>query len=370
MSKNILLGITGSVAASKSEILYHNLSLENNVKLIATEAGQKYLSEDFLHNNQVILGWGDNQGSPHIELARWADIFIVYPATANFISKMTMGIADDLLLSTILMHNKPIYIAPAMHEEMYLNRYIQKNLEVLAGEHIICGPRYGKLDIGDIGFGRLIEPEEMTQHIIGKREKIVVTSGGTYEKIDSVRTLSNSSTGKQGRALGIELLSRGYEVTYIHAQNIAGIPHSNNRTFTNSDSLYKILKEELSDTSYLYMAAAVSDYIPDYIDNKMDRSDGTVSLSLNPNRDIVMSVIKEFDDLTTIAFSAQTNDELNYQKLRKKNVDYLVINNITKNKVGSDFNQVSIINNNELIYTTEILNKNVIAGLIIDNTIG
>ena len=121
MSKNILLGITGSVAASKSEILFGKVSKNNNVKIITTDAGSKYLTSEFLKNNEIISSWEDLQGSPHIELARWAEVFLIYPATANFISKMAMGIADDLLLSTVLMYNDPIYLAPAMHEEMYLN---------------------------------------------------------------------------------------------------------------------------------------------------------------------------------------------------------------------------------------------------------
>ena len=125
MSKNILLGITGSVAASKSEILFGKVSKNNNVKIITTDAGSKYLTSGFLKNNEIISSWEDLQGSPHIELARWAEVFLIYPATANFISKMAMGIADDLLLSTVLMYNDPIYLAPAMHEEMYLNPIIQ-----------------------------------------------------------------------------------------------------------------------------------------------------------------------------------------------------------------------------------------------------
>ena len=132
MSKNILLGVTGSVAASKSEILYEILSEEYNVKTICSSGGKRYLSDDFLKNSNVFTSWDELPGSPHIELGRWADMFLIYPATANFISKMAMGIADDLLLSTILMHTKPVYIAPAMHQEMYLNHNIQSNLKFLS----------------------------------------------------------------------------------------------------------------------------------------------------------------------------------------------------------------------------------------------
>ena len=165
MSKNILLGVTGSVAASKSEILYEILSEEYNVKTICSSGGKRYLSDDFLKNSNVFTSWSDLSGSPHIELARWADKILIYPATANFISKMAMGIADDLLLSTILMHKNPIYIAPAMHEEMYVNKRIQENIDLLAEYNIFCGPRFGNLDIGDKGVGRMIEPDEILQII-------------------------------------------------------------------------------------------------------------------------------------------------------------------------------------------------------------
>ncbi|MGI9571942.1 MAG: bifunctional phosphopantothenoylcysteine decarboxylase/phosphopantothenate--cysteine ligase CoaBC [Candidatus Actinomarinaceae bacterium] len=370
MSKNILLGITGSVAASKSEILFKKLTEQYNVKVIATDAGIRYLSDIFLKENNVISGWNSQAGSPHIELARWADQFIVYPATANFISKMAMGIADDLLLSSILMHNNPIYLAPAMHEEMYLNSRVQENLNVLAKENIICGPRFGNLDIGDTGLGRMIEPDELLKIISTVQKKVVVTSGGTSEMIDSVRTISNTSSGKQGRALGIELLARGYEVTYIHAKNIKTIPHARNISFTNSDTLYDILNSELVDTSYLYMAAAVSDFIPERTSQKLDRRDGPLSLKLKPNRDIVKDVIKKFPELITTAFSAQMNDNLNFYKIKDKNVNFLVINNISKNNIGSNLNQVSIINHEQLINTSATLNKNYIASFIIDNTIG
>ncbi len=369
MSKNILLGITGSVAASKSEILFGKVSKNNNVKIITTDAGSKYLTSAFLKNNEIISSWDDLQGSPHIELARWAEVFLIYPATANFISKMAMGIADDLLLSTVLMYNDPIYLAPAMHEEMYLNPIIQKNILELSKNNIVCGPRFGNLDIGDTGYGRMIEPPEMLSQIEGGGKKVVVTSGGTFEMIDAVRTISNQSSGKQGRALGLELLARGFDVTYVHAKNIKGIPHATNKVFSNSNSLVNILNAELTDASYLYMAAAVSDFIPEFINEKMDRRKGPISVDLTPNQDILKELTKKFPDVISIGFSAQINDNLNFEKIKDKNVNFLVINNISTNKIGSDLNQINLINQNELIVSSDRLDKNSIAKLIIDYTI-
>jgi phosphopantothenoylcysteine decarboxylase/phosphopantothenate--cysteine ligase len=369
MSKNILLGVTGSVAASKSEILYEILSEEYNVKTICSSGGKRYLSDDFLKNSNVFTSWSDLSGSPHIELARWADKILIYPATANFISKMAMGIADDLLLSTILMHKNPIYIAPAMHEEMYVNKRIQENIDLLAEYNIFCGPRFGNLDIGDKGVGRMIEPDEILQIIKSSKSRVVVTSGGTSEKIDAVRTITNHSSGKQGRAIAIELLAMGHEVVYIHAANTEPISHAKNVTFTTSKSLGIELDKNLEDASHLFMTAAVSDFIPEYKDTKLNRKDGEITINLHPNIDIVKDARKKNPHVTTIAFSAQMDDRLNFQKLNDKNVDFLVINNITKNLVGSNFNKVSIINKDKLLVSTDELSKNDIAKIIIKTTV-
>tara|TARA_B100000902_G_scaffold216735_1_gene206040 strand:- start:2427 stop:3542 length:1116 start_codon:yes stop_codon:yes gene_type:complete len=369
MSKNILLGVTGSIAASKSEILYDILSRENNVKVICTSAGKRYLSSKFLENDNVYKSWDDLTGSPHIELARWADKVLIYPATANFIAKMAMGIADDLLLSTILMHKNPLYIAPAMHEEMYINKRIQDHIAVLSQHNIFCGPRFGNLDIGDKGVGRMIEPGEFSEIIESRKSRVIVTSGGTSESIDYVRTITNNSSGKQGRAIAIELLARGYNVTYIHASNIEPVSHANNLKFSNSESLISSLDKSLSDASYLFMAAAVSDFIPDFTNSKLDRKDGAISINLHPNIDIVKEAIKKYPHVTSIAFSAQMDDNLNFKKLKDKNVDFLVINNITENIIGSDFNKVSIVDKDKVLVSTSDLSKNEIAKVIIETTV-
>ena len=125
----------------------------------------QFLSDEFKNNNQVLSDWDDLKGTPHIELARWADFFVIYPATANVIAKMANGIADDLLTSTTLMFGSGIYICPAMHEEMYLNNTTQNNLNKLSQDNFIIGSRYGDLDIGDRGYGRLVEPLDLKNNI-------------------------------------------------------------------------------------------------------------------------------------------------------------------------------------------------------------
>ena len=365
MKKKILLGLSGSIACSKSELFISKYSSNYEFKILSTFNGLKYLSEDFIEDNLIYSDWKDLPGSPHIELARWADEFVIYPASANLISKISSGIADDLFTSTVLMYSKPLYICPAMHEEMYLNSQISSNLASLSKNHYIIGPRFGNLDIGDQGLGRLVEPNELNDSINNTKGKVIVTSGPTVEHIDDVKVISNSSSGKQGRAIAMELTARGYEVIYIHSKLIEPISGIFNLSFDNSDTLQDCIVSEIKNTDSIFMTAAVADFTVNRRNGKISRSDGKINLELIPNRDIIASVKSEFPNIKCIAFSAQTNDDLNFEKLKSKNVDYLVINNIKENEFGSDDNKISIIDSNELIYNSDTLDKNEIAKAIL-----
>jgi len=369
MNKNLLLGVTGSIAASKSEKLYNLFNNKYNIKIICTTEGLKYLRKEFISNNNILTNWEDSPGSPHIELSRWADKIVIYPATANFIAKLSNGIADDLLLSTMLMYKKSIYIAPAMHEEMYLDKETQNNITNLSNRHIFCGPRYGNLDIGDQGLGRLLEPSEILEIINGNSEKVIVTAGPTYEKIDSVRGITNSSSGKQGRAIAFELLSRGFEVTYIHSDKIDPVPHANNVKYISSNDLNVEILNNIENVKKIYMTSAVSDFIPEIHKGKLSRNDGEVIIKLSPNIDIIKSIKEKHKDIKVIAFSAQLNNDLNYKKISNKNSDFLVINNLQTNNFGSDNNKILIIDQNNLIFESDNENKNIIAKHIVNNTL-
>ena len=369
MKKNLLLGVTGSIAASKTEKLFNLLKDSYNIKIVSTKEGLKYLSTDFKKSKNIISSWDDVEGSPHIDLSRWANKIIIYPATANFIAKFNHGIADDLLLSILLMYKNSIYIAPAMHEEMYENKITQQNILELSRKHIFCGPRYGKLDIGDEGIGRLLEPDELLRILHGKKQKIIVTSGPTFEKIDSVRGLINSSSGKQGRAIAFELLSRGYEVTYIHSHKVDPVPHANNVKYTSSSDLNNEILNNIKNVKTIYMTSAVSDFIPEKHEGKLSRHDGVLNIKLSPNIDIIKSVKEKHKDIKVIAFSAQLDNHLNYEKISDKNCDFLVINNLQTNDFGSDNNKIMIIDQKKLIYESDNENKNIIANHIINNTL-
>ena len=366
MKKNILLGLTGSIACSKAEQFVQEYKEIYNFKIIATHSSKNYLSDKFLAENNVISDWDDLNGSPHIDLARFSDSFIIYPATANFIAKINSGIADDLLTSTVLMFNKAIYICPAMHEEMYLNNTTQNNLKKLSQNNFIVGSRYGDLDIGDRGYGRLIEPLDLKNNIEKTLGKVIVTSGPTLEAIDAVKVITNKSSGKQGRAIAIELTSRGYETIYIHSSQISPIPGIQNVEFTTSSELLTVINEHVVGTDYLFMTAAVADFTVEKQSGKISRDSGNIQLNLIPNIDLIKSIKQNNKDVVTIAFSAQINDDLNFDKIKRKNCDYLVINNILDNNFGSDFNKIKIINKNDLVYESDQKSKSDIAYELID----
>ena len=361
MKKKILLGLSGSVACSKAELFVNQYSNKYEFKLLSTYNGLSYLSDKFIKSNQVYSDWSELSGSPHIELARWADEIIIYPASANIISKISSGIADDLLTSTILMFSKPLYICPAMHEEMYMNSQIQSNISNLSNNHYIVGPRYGNLDIGDNGLGRLIEPDELYGVLNKSNGKIIVTSGPTYEEIDDVKVVTNKSSGKQGRALAVELSARGYETVYIHASSIDHIPGLNNVNFHSSHDLKNKILENIINTEAIFMTAAVSDFTLNKTSGKISRSNGNITVEFIPNEDIIATIKSSYPEVTCIAFSAQLDDELNFNKINSKNVDYLVINNVLKNKFGSDLNKISIIDKQRLIFESDSLDKNQIS---------
>lgn len=369
MKKNILLGLTGSIACSKAEQFVQDYKNEFNFKIIATHSALNYLSDKFLEDNDVITDWEDLDGSPHIDLARFSEIFIVYPATANFIAKVNSGIADDLLTSTVLMYNKALYICPAMHEEMFLNGKTQENLLELSHRYFIIGPRYGNLDIGDKGYGRMIEPKELYSTLTKVKEKIIVTSGPTSESIDDVKVITNKSSGKQGKSIAVELLSRGFEVIYLHSINISHIPGAINYSFETSMELFDLMCAEAEDTKYIFMVSAVSDFTIKKVQGKISRKNGDLNIELNKNFDLIKKFKSKFPDIVSIAFSAQIDDVENFDKLISKNSDYLVINNILKNSFGSDVNKIKLINKNELLLETDVEDKNIIASKIIDTII-
>ena len=370
---NILIGITGSVAAKKAEILISLLKKKANIKAIVTYEGSKYIDEHNFKDIDLYFSWDDERKKPlHIELSRWADKFIIYPATANFISKINQGLADDLLTSTVLMYTERIMIFPAMHEEMYNNEIHQQNLESLLTQHDIYGPRYGKLDVGDTGLGRLLEPEEAIDIIYRSNDKnIFIISGPTKEYIDDIRYITNSSTGKQGYALAVESNSRGYNTIYISSTSSKKMITCDYYNFVNTADLLSLLDSIDMSSGYLFMPAAISDFTVTKRLRKLDRRAGDVKLILSPNIDIIKQIKERNPDLIVIGFAAELSTNVKDTKLLEKNIDYLVTNDVSNKSIGfgSDYNEVTIIDNENNSYKIPYSNKFIIAQEIMNYVI-
>ena len=251
-----------------------------------------------------------------------------------------------------------------MHEEMTNNPYHIKNLDTLSEHHDIYGPEYGRLDIGDQGLGRLIDPNVALKILNNiKNEKIFVISGPTKEYIDDVRYISNDSSGKQGYALAVESTARGYDTTYISSippNQPTGFDYIN---FNNTENLLEVINDIDLSSGYLFMPAAISDFITNKIEGKINRRDGQFTVNLSPNVDIISLIVSKNPKLTTIGFSAQLNMDEDMTKIIQKGLDYLVINDISKEDTGfeSDFNEISILDKDGNVKHIEKLNKFVIA---------
>jgi len=370
---NLLIGITGSIAAKKTIDLIRLLESNHDIKVICTYEGQNYINKEEYKNIDVYDSWDINrENSYHIELARWADEFIIYPATANIISKLSSGIADDVLTSTVLMFNGRVKIFPAMHEEMFLNNTIQTNLNNMLHNFDIYGPRYGRLDIGDEGIGRLLEPLEVNDILESHTMyKVYVVSGPTREYIDDIRYISNPSSGKQGRAIALESHARGYDTVLISSIEYKEVNTIKQFVFSDTKTLIDILSSIDISSGYLFMPAAISDFIPERTKGKMNRRLGQQQLKLSPNIDIIKKIKSENPDLIVIGFSAQLNEDIDIKKMNEKNLDYLITNDISNHEIGfeSDNNEVTIVDRNKNIVRYSFKNKYLIAKEILDHVI-
>lgn len=356
--KNIVLGITGSIAAYKSADLASRLTkLGALVKSILTDAGTKFISPLSI---QSVSGqkaytekdlWGGEGHVVHINLAHTADLIIIAPATANTIAKLAQGIADNLLTVTVLAAKCPVIIAPAMDAGMYANETTQSNIELLKNNGIIfIGPAEGHLASGLVGPGRMVEPADIvsairfqlsrTNPLNGK--KIVITAGGTQEAVDPVRILTNYSSGKQGYALSQAALDAGSDVVLISAPTSLTPPSGATVIqVKNAEEMHDAVLSQISDASALIMAAAVADFRPKIsAREKIKKEKGLGVIELTPTKDILMSVAKikisKHLDLKVIGFAAETKDlKVNArEKLLEKKMDMIVANDVSDPQAG------------------------------------
>jgi len=372
---NVVVGVTGGIAAYKSATLVRLLSVAgHSVQVVATLNATRFIGRTTLealsHNKVQIVDadlFTDVESVKHVSLAKSADLIVVAPATASFLAKVTAGIADDLLTTTVLTATCPVVIAPAMHTEMWGNAATQQNVSTLRdrGVHIV-EPAVGRLTGEDSGVGRLAEPEEILAtasallgEMILEGVRVLVTTGGTRERIDPARYVGNFSSGKQGLAFARSAMEMGASVKVIAANVdqslLQGIEHTNVlSTFDLSESV----NNAIGNFDLLVMAAAVADYRPTGVSEvkiKRAGAEENIQISLTANPDIVAAVSEKTRsaglDAVIVAFAAESGDDLESlarEKLHSKKCDFVVANSITSGEVfGSDQNSVVLVSENE-----------------------
>ena len=380
---NIVLGVTGSIAAYKAVDIANKLTQDGaNVDVVMTQSAREFvtpLTFQTLTRRKVYTSLWDegNEGVVHIDLAQKADIVLIAPATANIIAKLANGYADDLLTDVVLATRSPVVIAPAMNVNMYENAITQENIQKLKERgFIFIEPVEGRLACGVYGKGKLAE----TNHILGiirtvigrsgdmAGKKVVITAGGTREPIDPVRFISNRSSGKMGYALDEAARDRGALVTLITASTMDYPAGMDIIPVNTADEMCAEVVKACKNADALMMTAAVSDYNPSNVaKQKIKKSDQELDLHLSKNTDI-LSQVKE--DMIKIGFAAESNDIIQnaIEKLHKKELDLIVANDIMQDAwgFGSEYNKVTLIDGNEKINELPIMTKRKVSDIICD----
>lgn len=386
---NILLIVSGGIAAYKSIDLCSSLVKQgNNVKVILTKNAEKFVTQlpfQTLTKNRVYTSTFeeiDENEIQHIDLTKWAEKIIVAPATANLISKFSNGIADDLATSLMLAvrDTSVVYIVPAMNTFMYRNPIIQDNMNRLIklGFNFV-EPDSGLLACGDVGEGKFPSIEKIESFVFQeveqdlKGKKVLVTAGPTKEFIDPFRCLTNPSTGKMGISIANECARRGAEVILVSSVDNDSISNNVKKVkITSTNDMFEAVKNNFKDCDFIIKAAAVSDYTPVQVfDKKVKKQDGNLTIEFQRTQDILKYVgDNKHEGQKVIGFAAETNNLIGYakEKIVKKNLDYIVANDISKKDIGfgSDDNEVYIIDRHDNIKKIDKSNKNNIAKAIVD----
>lgn len=385
---NILLCITGSIAAFKIIELTHELKKNNHsVKVVLTKDAMEFVTplSFAAFDVEVFHDEKSNHIDPikHISLARWPDIIVVAPLSANTMAKIANGIADNLLTATILATTAPVYLVPAMNMHMWNNRITQFNVTKLKEfNFVFWGPDKGIQACGDDGSGRMIEASEILANIIHytlkskksfKNKKVVITVGATEEAIDPIRYLTNHSSGKMGFALARAFASYEANVFIIKGNTLLTPPFSASKIINvkSAKEMHTSSIYEIADADIFVAAAAVGDFsIKNYSQNKIKKNEnGSITLEFIKNPDVVLSVKQSNPNLFVVGFAAETENliENAKNKLLKKNLDLIVANNVNEGQVfGSEENEVSIIDKNLLVTKISKNSKDVIAHEIIN----
>lgn len=382
--KNVLIGITGSIAAYKTLELIRMFKRQNyNVKVILTPAALNFVTpltvETLSKNPAYYTQFEKRKDTEHIELAKWADVFVIAPISANTISKFANGIADNLLTSVFcayLGHKKPVVLAPAMNVGMWENPFVKENLKKLKENNAnVLDVEEGFLACNENAKGRMCSLDKIFNAAVSNRplvgKKIVITAGGTKEAIDPVRYISNASSGKMGAALAKVALELGANVELITtvSQNINCKITEVQSALDMQNAVYKSFIEEKSDI--LIMAAAVSDFrVKNAQDRKITKKENgeNLTLELVQNPDILKNICSnksDFQKVVGFCLSTENTIENAKAKIKSKGCDFIVANE-AKTALGKDENEVWIIDKNENVAHIEKCSKEKIARSILE----
>ena len=390
--KRILLGISGGIAAYKIAYLIRLLKNQGaEVKCVMTPAASDFISPlvvSTLSQNPVAIEfWNKESGlwTNHVELALWADLYIIAPATANTIAKMANGICDNLLLACYYSSKSKTIIAPAMDLDMYQHPTFKRNLQQLISDNVLVIPATnGSLASGLEGEGRMEEPENILRFIqvnfpfsaieLSSKKKILITAGPSYEAIDPVRFIGNHSSGKMGFALAEICLAKAWEVTLICGPTNLDLAHPNLNiipVFSAEDMLLAV-QENWKNADIGIFSAAVSDYRPEKFESqKIKKTEKTINLQLLKNPDIISWAsenrgAKQF----VVGFALETNNALEnaLHKLESKKMDMIVLNSLEDKEAGfkKDTNKITILDKSKRKYDFPVKNKREVANDIID----
>ena len=362
--KHIVVGVTAGIAAYKAvELVSRLYKAGAEVKVVMTRNATKFVSPlvfGEISKHKVAVEMFENVQDwnvEHIAYATWADAYIVAPATANMIAKMSHGIADDMLSTQLLATTAPVFVCPALNSNMYAHPTVQENLTILSSRGIhVLEPDSGLLACGVEGKGRLPEPQKIMDWVdfhLGKTKllegkTVIVSAGGTQEAIDPVRYITNRSSGKMGYAVALKAAQAGAKTILVSAPTDLAVPIGVERIIVRSATEMKeAIDSHYGSADAVIMAAAVADYrVAEVADNKIKKQE-TMTLELVKNPDILASLGDRKQHQKLIGFAAETQDVITYgkEKVRKKNLDMLVANDVSKSNAGFDVdtNEVTFI---------------------------
>ena len=387
--KTVVIGVSGGIAVYKTlDVVSRLRKIGVNVNVIMTKSATEFvtpLSFQSLSQNYVVCDMFEDPKTwdvEHISLAKRADVFLIAPATANVIGKIANGIADDMLTTTVMATKAKVLIAPAMNTNMYENPILQRNINTLKelGYNFV-EPESGRLACGDTGKGKLASPETIVDEVVKllskgqdlKGKSIIVTAGPTVESIDPMRYITNRSTGKMGYSIAKEAIERGADVTLITGPTNLTPPQNLKKLvkIESAKDMYEAVLANLDENDVVIKSAAVADYKPkNYSNKKIKKSDDDLVIELDRNKDIAQEIGKIKNNKILVGFAAETNDLIENAslKIKKKNLDFIVANDLTKEGAGFgvDTNIVKIIDKEGNITEYPKMKKEEVANIILD----